>query len=228
MIFQRRGLSVPIPYHGEDCKVIIYRTNCPKCEKSVYFLSCNHGSRVFLDTNAPPWYRHEDSCAYALIRHLIKDEKKKPAEVRLLIERYSNENKLSIPPKILKELNKFDRPRKGSPKIIDILPPKVEAIILGKLHSYDGRVDFYSKFEIAEHTLGGAFLGSLLRIPHGEAIILEDPNELAHTQNRYTCYVEQRIFNRAKLKAGSRVFAVLKPETFAGRTVWIAETFEKE
>ena len=219
---------MPIPYHGEDCITRIWRTHCPKCDVRVFFLSCNHGSKVYLDTDAPPWYKHEDSCAYSLIRQLIKDEKKSPSEVRQMVERYSIEKQLSIPPKILKELKKYDRPKKGAPKIIDVLPPCTEAIILGKLHSFDGQVDFYTKFKIAERSMGGAFLGKLLRVPHGEAIILEDPNELTHTQNRYTCYVERRIFDRARLKAGSKIFAVLKSESFAGQPVWIAETLEEE
>lgn len=50
--------------HGRHCGMTTKPTRCSSCGQSVYFLSCNCGSKVFVDELGQPWIIH--GCYYKL------------------------------------------------------------------------------------------------------------------------------------------------------------------
>ena len=54
-----------VPTHGYDCRSETYPTVCNYCGQDVFYMECNHGSKVFFDELGDPWPIH--FCAeYAL------------------------------------------------------------------------------------------------------------------------------------------------------------------
>lgn len=47
------------PVHGVWCATRTWPTRCPTCRASVFFFSCDCGSRVFFDQLGPPWPTHD-------------------------------------------------------------------------------------------------------------------------------------------------------------------------
>jgi hypothetical protein len=45
--------------HGYWCKTRVWRTRCLRCQRGVFFFSCNCGSKVFFDRLGVPWPEHD-------------------------------------------------------------------------------------------------------------------------------------------------------------------------
>lgn len=51
---------MPLPNHADSCQVLkFFKTSCPQCNQSTHYLECTCGSKVFFESLAPHWNRHE-------------------------------------------------------------------------------------------------------------------------------------------------------------------------
>jgi len=219
---------MPVPTHGENCKTRIWKTTCPECGDVVYFFSCTCGSKVYFDLREPPWNPHEERCIPYLMRYLLDVEQLSSTRLKQVIEHYSQEKGVPIPPDVQNRLLALEKPTKRDIKVVDVAPTNSEYIVLGQIESFNKQINFFNEFKIPDSSMGRTFLGKLLRTAYMKVILREKPDEVTRECKQFTCYVELKIFDRSRLAKHSRVFAVLNPATFANHQVWIAETLENE
>lgn len=218
---------MPVPTHDASCQTRIWETRCPSCGSVVFFFSCSCGSKVFFDLNHPPWNPHEDSCIAYLIAYLRDVESYSPEVIWQRVVEHANARGVSIPAGIREEI--FGPRPTGQRRIrpIDVLPTDGQEVRTdGQIMKID-QVNFFRRFNYVDNVLGRAILGDLIRRPHMEITLREDPDEETGYSNQYTFFVPQAQVARVGLRQNSRATAILVTRRVAGRRIWVAESIDQ-
>lgn len=161
-----------IPTHREDCTTRTWRTTCPDCKQTVYFLCCTCGSKVFFDTLGYPWPLHSNSCQPYLVRQMIIGGT--PASsIRALLASDSRRLGIPIPKEIDELLISYGA---GGKPIINSIPPDPTPIQIKGIIKKFNPINFFKRLNISDNEINRKIMGEFASQRYFEVIVQEKPN----------------------------------------------------
>lgn len=218
---------MPVPTHRDDCKTKTFSTSCPDCGNKVYYFSCSCGSKVFFDLPYPPWNPHENSCIPYLLRYMIEVEHVPEAQIRSIVEEYSQTLGIPIPADVRRRLDEIDRRSSNRLTVIEVHAETQSVPAMGIIMSVSSQVNFFRRFNYTDNAMGRGLLGKLVRDSYVELVIREDADE-DHQCRQFRVFQRLADFRRTGLGQNSRVIAFLSPHQIPdGRKIWLVEKIER-
>jgi hypothetical protein len=218
---------MPVPTHREDCKSLIYSTNCPDCGALVYYFSCSCGSKVYFNLKEPPWNPHEDSCIPYLLRYLTEIERIPESQIRSFVEEYSRTSGVPIPLDVRRRLDELEGHASNRLTINEVHPLGDSRPAMGMIMSINSQVNFFKRFSYGDNVMGRGLLGKLVRDSYVEIVIREDASEL-NVCNEFYAFQKLVDFRRTGLGQHARVIATLDSHRIPdGRIIWVVEHIER-
>ncbi|WP_422359099.1 hypothetical protein [Reichenbachiella sp.] len=203
---------MPIPTHDTHCVSKAYRTNCPDCSRSVWFFSCNCGSKVFFDQLGIPWPQH--SCRERNLRELLETlrevERLNDQEIYQRIDEIIARNEVEIPDEISDILDNYLGGRKGKLTIIEVTDLDKLTDIDGQVIEFNRVVSFKSRLKLdMGNAIVVAMAGELLKHEFGELIIRSNPNR-KNEVFQYSVLVKKSYLKTNPIKKGDFLLAAIK------------------
>lgn len=210
-----------IPNHEVACISNALKTNCPKCNESVWSLSCNCESPDYYEYFGWPWIKHE--C--------------KSAEITIALDTLKNCDRLTEE-ELENYLNNFKNNNQLSKGITDILDYELgkriyqftyseiscsenQLSITGMLMQINSEVNFYDIFGIDKDSLlAEGLLGSIAMHKYDEFIIRENPDLNNHSK-QYRIYAEHNKFENPE--RFSNILASVSVLEIPCGKIWIAD-----
>lgn len=216
---------MPVPTHRDDCQTRIWPSQCPGCGASVYFFSCTCGSRVYMDTNEPPWTLHETTCPRLAIGELFEQENWSAERIRRRVEQESEETGIPVPVSVFEILNDLDGGRRGR-RVVEALPAEPTDVV-GTVMQINRLINVFQRFSLPRNEISRALLGRLGSEHYTEVTVREDPEEFQGLSFQFTFLMADAKVSAAALRQGTRVRASLRSSVvLTGHREWLAVRVE--
>ena len=168
---------MPVPTHREDCHTMIWRTNCPDCNKPVWFFSCSCGSKVFFETKGFPWTHHADNCPIYNIR-LMLESGTSAAQIRKLLESQAAHQNTNLPSLVEEFLSKNGAV--GKPIFKEVLPDNESVFVQGIVKSVNP-INLFKRLNINENEITRKLMGPFASEENFEVVLQEIPTAKKNT-----------------------------------------------
>jgi len=214
------------PTHGWWCNARTYRTRCKYCGESVFFFTCDCGSKVLFDELGWPWPEHR--CVQYLIAQYGKEVVERAMSVQMMLPgRSAAEHQIASDyADVIHQHHEMPKPQPTC--IIRREPVEGQTTCdVGIIREVIPRIDIFKKLRVPEDSvLGVRLLGPLGRDEFGQITI--HIGSLAHGNvESYTCFVRRELLQSSGITRGDVVSFRLRAFSVPGRcVVWICEGLE--
>lgn len=214
---------MPAPKLRPSCRTTTYRTRCPDCDATVFFMSCTCGSKVFFDSLEPDWREHADRCVPYLMRSLRRHPSTR--ELRRLVE-FETLTRGLAPPEVHAQLVGAENRAAGRVRF-ELRPPGQDSItIVANLHAVQP-ADLRARLRL-EGRLAEALLGRLASTPQTELRLRELPDRVTGVGGEYSAVVEAARAHLLLLERGQRLRVRLRPQRLRRAVaVWVVDALER-
>lgn len=219
---------MPIPTHSSFCISRAFTTFCPDCRDTVFFFSCNCGSKVYFNDLGEPWPIHR--CRNRLVREAIEmlrlNDRLSHAEVYARVDVLAKERGFEIPQEVLEMLEVELGRRKKPFKIISVADLSGFADVSGKVMQVNRQVSFRSRLNIdLENPMHAALAGDLLKHEYAEVIIRESPDK-NNCSIEFTVYLKSSLLRGQQFPLGKTLLANIAPLKNELRRLWEISEFK--
>lgn len=215
-----------IPTHSIFCITKAFSTACPDCNQSVWFFSCNCGSKVYFNELGEPWPIHY--CRHKLVREAVEmlriNDRLSDEEIYKRIDGLAEEREFEIPAEVIDMLETELGKRRKLFKVILVDDLSGFTDVSGKVMNVYRQVSFRSRLKIdLENPMHTALAGDLLKHEYTEVIIRENPDK-NNCSREFTVYLKSRLLRGQQLQLGKTILANIVPLKNGLRQLWeIAE-----
>jgi len=208
-----------IPTHREDCTTRTWRTTCPDCKQTVYFLCCTCGSKVFFDSLGYPWPLHSKNCVPYLIRQMIS-EGTPAVRIRSLLENDPRRHGTPMPKEIDELLTSYGAA--GSPYIYPILPDPTPIQIKGIVKKID-LINLFRRLNISNNEINRMIMGEFANRNYYEVVVQGKDNEDQRRINQWTFLIPCEEVDGNGFRMGLKVWGDLYAKAIYEEDVfWVA------
>jgi hypothetical protein len=210
---------MPVPTHREGCHTMIWRTNCPDCNRPVWFFSCSCGSKVFFETKGYPWNLHADNCPIYNIR-LMLESGTSAGQIRKLLESQALHQNVKIPPLVEDFLSKYGAVRK--PILKEVLPDDEPMSIQGIVKSVN-LINLYKRLNLIENQIIRKMMGKFASEEYFEVIVQEKPSVKQSTILYWRFLIPTALVKGYGFQLGLTIDANLQAQqVFEDAVFWVA------
>lgn len=216
------------PVHGTWCNAVTWSTKCPRCNASVFFFQCDHGSKVFFDELGEPWPIHDCDTAWAKSLQRSQDDNGVTVEISdgITIRRPSED--FSVHRNIIQKAKE----RKSKPHTDPIIAVKPEGnsglvTIIGVLREKTVNADPEKFLKIdGSPTMVTSALGVLGK-DKWYKLTVHEPSASKNIQHSYTFWAKSSQANISENSKGVTVLAEIEPfEVLGAGIVWLCTQYK--
>jgi hypothetical protein len=204
---------MPIPTHTSSCYTKTFPCKCPDCNRNVYYLSCNCGSKVFFNSLGGIWPIHE--CNERLVREAI--------EFLQGVENYTNEEVYnwidksgrSIPDEFIQVIENQIGKRKLKPTIMPMEFDENISSLVGSIIEINKDINFFKKISGEKNEFTEKLLNELTKEKFSEIKIREQIDDLGFVKE-YKIFATNSLINRFLIQKNSKVAVQIRQ----AKSIW--------
>lgn len=206
--------------HGEWCGTKTWPTSCPSCSASVFYFSCDHGSKVFFDELGSPWPIHDCDESWARgLRRFTDDNGDTVVELKpgiTVTRSFANPASFKVEQSVISKAQRAKRKKKQDP-IVPIEPEReLSESHIGILREIRSHGDPVKAFRVPDTTMGRASLRSIGKQEVGK-ITVHVPYPTEDYIESFTSWVPAKLLRDRRIKRGVTVAVDLKSISIVGR-----------
>jgi len=205
---------------------------CRYCNNSVFYFSCDHGSKLFFDELGPPWLRHNCPEYLATLGTRPPQPPEMPTAIQLaatIMRPKRDHPAFDVEPSYLRKMREHSEAEQQNRR--DELrmdpPPRQGLKDMGQVRDLAEKIDIYKQLDMFKsNPMSHAFLGELAREPMTQIVLLVDDPEQDDYET-YSCYIPRRLLKSAGVIRGDVVNFSIKPVEVLGKgRFWLCTELE--
>jgi hypothetical protein len=213
--------------HGAWCRVRVWPTQCPSCGTRVFFLTCDHGSKVFFDELGPPWPVHDcDTSWTSNLKRTIDKTGRITVELRPGITVTRLPDSFELDASVI--ANARTSATKRVPDPIVVVEPADSALrtVVGILREIARSSDPLDTYRLDDTTIGRALLGPIGTGAVGR-ITVHAPSMSDGQLDSFTAWVPAELLEDQRITRGLTVSIAVEGVAIPGRDwAWYCVCFE--
>jgi hypothetical protein len=216
--------------HGEWCGTKTWPTSCPSCSASVFYFSCNHGSRVFFDELGSPWPVHdcEESWARGL-RRFTDDNGDTVVELKpgiTVIRSLAKPASFRVEKSVISKAKPAKRMKAPDPFVAIEPERELSESHIGILREVRPHVDPVKAFRVPDTSIGRASLRSIGKQEMGK-ITVHVPYPTDDYIESLTSWIPAKVLRDRRIQRGVTVALDLERIQIMGRGyAWFCTSLE--
>lgn len=214
--------------HGPWCNTRVWPTNCPGCGHSVFFFSCNHGSKVFFDALGRPWPVHDCDTSWTRgLKRTTDSTGRITVHLSAGVSVSRPPDTFNIAPEIVERAKQSPIKEAQAPIVcINPEPTRPQAVI-GVLREIRQHANPYRYHNIPDTTFGSAALGPIGQQSVGRITVHTPLNSESSQLASYTMWIPAALISNRRIKTGITVHIGLQViSLLGGERVWFCDEFE--
>ncbi len=218
-----------IPTHGPSCVTQSFPIDCPTCGVKVFFLKCNHGSKVFFDSVGSPWPIHlcfDNGELQSLINDLTDINGNYHDEIADRIQQYIHQTGEHISDDTIRRIQERLGKARQLFRIIQVQPNNEIHAVTGIVMNVDRNINLYRRFNLDKNDISKQLLGGLANESFAAITIREYVRELNIAKD-YVVLVSSVLINHLHIKKNTEVVVSFEFRNILHRAnIWIVNFLE--